>query len=127
MTPESNRMEIPNFKTRLSNHRGLITACLLTTLLWGMHAVWFLHDTRPPVWDMALHQTYALNYLGGNVEGEVRGLRQYWMDNDFTEPPHCSPRGCENHRQRTIRSHHPEPPGPRCRIGPPGTVLHYLR
>jgi hypothetical protein len=46
---------------------GLLTAFLLTALLWGMHFVWLSRDTRPPVWDMALHQTYALNYLGGSA------------------------------------------------------------
>lgn len=45
--------------------RGFLTACVLTALLWGMHCVWLSRDTRPPVWDMALHQTYALNYLEG--------------------------------------------------------------
>jgi 4-amino-4-deoxy-L-arabinose transferase-like glycosyltransferase len=44
---------------------GILTAFLLTSLLWAVHFVWLAHDTRPPVWDMALHQTYALNYLGG--------------------------------------------------------------
>jgi 4-amino-4-deoxy-L-arabinose transferase-like glycosyltransferase len=58
-------MTEPN-RSGLSNH-GLIAACVLTLLLWGMHFVWFLHDTRPPVWDMALHQTYALNYLQGQM------------------------------------------------------------
>jgi hypothetical protein len=36
---------------------GFLTACLLTTLLWSFQAVWLSRDTRPPVWDMALHQT----------------------------------------------------------------------
>ena len=36
---------------------------LLSAGLWGIHAVWLRRDTRPPVWDMALHQSYALNYL----------------------------------------------------------------
>jgi|WetSurSiteA1Bulk_404760.scaffolds.fasta_scaffold07447_2 4-amino-4-deoxy-L-arabinose transferase-like glycosyltransferase len=42
---------------------GFLTACLLTALLWGVQIAWLEHDTRPPVWDMALHQTYALNYV----------------------------------------------------------------
>lgn len=37
----------------------------LACALWGVHAVWLMRDTRPPVWDMALHQAYALNYLPG--------------------------------------------------------------
>lgn len=50
-----------------SDRGGLVTVFLLTALLWGMHIAWLAHDTRPPVWDMALHQTYALNYLGANT------------------------------------------------------------
>jgi 4-amino-4-deoxy-L-arabinose transferase-like glycosyltransferase len=53
-----------------ADREGLITACLLTALLWGMHLAWLKRDTRPPVWDMALHQAYALNYLdAGQREG----------------------------------------------------------
>lgn len=36
---------------------------VLSSALWVLHAVWLSHDTRPPAWDMAVHQTYALNYL----------------------------------------------------------------
>ncbi len=43
---------------------GVLTALLLSCILWTVHFVWLAEDTRPPVWDMALHQTYALNYLG---------------------------------------------------------------
>jgi 4-amino-4-deoxy-L-arabinose transferase-like glycosyltransferase len=39
----------------------LIIACGMT--LWLVNAVWLTIDTRPPVWDMALHQMYALNYV----------------------------------------------------------------
>jgi hypothetical protein len=42
---------------------GFITACFLTALLWALHITWLERDTRPPVWDMALHQSYALNYV----------------------------------------------------------------
>jgi hypothetical protein len=77
MAPESNQLEMSNLRSRISNYQGLITACLLTTLLWGMHVVWFQHDTRPPVWDMALHQTYALNYLGGSETGN-NGIANPW-------------------------------------------------
>ena len=42
---------------------GFLTACLLTVLLWGFQITWLKRDTRPPVWDMALHQAYALNYV----------------------------------------------------------------
>ncbi|MBN1566213.1 MAG: glycosyltransferase family 39 protein [Acidobacteria bacterium] len=46
----------------VSDKSRLITVCLLTALLWGFQIIWLDRDTRPPVWDMALHQTYALNY-----------------------------------------------------------------
>jgi hypothetical protein len=45
------------------DRNGFLTSLLLTMLLWGFHIVWLSKDTRPPVWDMALHQTYAFNYL----------------------------------------------------------------
>jgi hypothetical protein len=34
----------------------------LAAMIWLVNGVWLDLDTRPPVWDMALHQTYALNY-----------------------------------------------------------------
>ncbi|MGA2264012.1 MAG: glycosyltransferase family 39 protein [Acidobacteriota bacterium] len=42
---------------------GLVTVLLAVTVLWGVNFIWLRLDTRPPVWDMALHQSYALNYL----------------------------------------------------------------
>jgi len=60
--------KIPKFKFRISDS-GLITAFLLTILLWGTHFIWLSRDTRPPVWDMALHQTYALDYLDAGNAG----------------------------------------------------------
>ena len=36
---------------------------LLSCALWSLNAVWLSRDTEPPAWDMAVHQTYALNYL----------------------------------------------------------------
>jgi hypothetical protein len=41
----------------------LATILPLVVLLWSVNIVWLRRDTRPPVWDMALHQSYALNYL----------------------------------------------------------------
>ena len=41
----------------------LATILPMVFLLWGLNIVWLRRDTRPPVWDMALHQSYALNYL----------------------------------------------------------------
>lgn len=45
------------------DRRGIVTILLAVTALWVVNIVWLRCDTRPPVWDMALHQTYALNYL----------------------------------------------------------------
>src|SRR5512137_944107 len=56
-TEEQRRVE--DFQVR----RDYFLLLMLSILLWVLHAVWLLRDTRPPVWDMALHQTYALNYL----------------------------------------------------------------
>jgi 4-amino-4-deoxy-L-arabinose transferase-like glycosyltransferase len=64
---------------------SILTAFLLTILLWGMHFIWFRRDTRPPVWDMALHQTYALSYLEGrNLNNE--GATGPWQ-NSGNYPP----------------------------------------
>ena len=43
--------------------RGLAAVWVLAALLWGVNLFWLKRDTRPPLWDMALHQAYALNYL----------------------------------------------------------------
>ena len=56
---------------RISDH-GLVTAFVATLLLWGLHIVWLSRDTRPPVWDMALHQAYALNYAGDSAPESVK-------------------------------------------------------
>jgi 4-amino-4-deoxy-L-arabinose transferase-like glycosyltransferase len=49
----------------------LIFAC--AGALWAVNAIWLANDTRPPVWDMALHQTYALNYVPGfQAQPELR-------------------------------------------------------
>ena len=46
---------------------------LLSCALWGLNDVWLSRDTEPPAWDMAVHQTYALNYLpGADVSPDVR-------------------------------------------------------
>jgi 4-amino-4-deoxy-L-arabinose transferase-like glycosyltransferase len=47
----------------LNRRWALIIAC--GTALWLVNAVWLTLDTRPPVWDMALHQAYALHYVPG--------------------------------------------------------------
>ncbi|MBP1595321.1 MAG: hypothetical protein H6Q05_698, partial [Acidobacteria bacterium] len=39
---------------------GLVVVICLSAALWIVNFLWLRRDTRPPVWDMALHQTYAL-------------------------------------------------------------------
>jgi hypothetical protein len=51
----------------IGKRRAVVTALLFTAALWGVNILWLLHDSRPPAWDMALHQTYALNYFPGVV------------------------------------------------------------
>jgi 4-amino-4-deoxy-L-arabinose transferase-like glycosyltransferase len=52
----------------LESWRDHLWILLLFAGIWAVNTVWLLRDTRPPVWDMALHQTYALNYLGQEPE-----------------------------------------------------------
>lgn len=50
-------------RTGMANsRRALTTAFLFTAMLWSVNVIWLLMDSRPPAWDMAMHQTYALNY-----------------------------------------------------------------
>jgi 4-amino-4-deoxy-L-arabinose transferase-like glycosyltransferase len=41
---------------------------MMTACLWVVNALWLARDTRPPVWDMALHQSYALQYTAGYAD-----------------------------------------------------------
>ncbi len=52
---------MPETKTSPVLDHGLVL--LLCAATWGINAAWLRMDTRPPVWDMAMHQAYALNYL----------------------------------------------------------------
>jgi len=46
------------------NHLRLVVGCgLIVALLLGAHAAWLYWNDRPPMWDSALHLTYALRYL----------------------------------------------------------------
>lgn len=49
---------------RLFREQGIVLS--VATAVWLVNAAWLMRDTRPPVWDMALHQTYALNYVPGH-------------------------------------------------------------
>ncbi len=67
------------------DRKGLLTVLLLTALLWGMNILWLMQDTRPPVWDMALHQTYAFNYLGDSAPALHENLKPW--ERSGTYPP----------------------------------------
>jgi hypothetical protein len=56
--------------------RDYLLLSALTALIWGVNAVWLELDSRPPVWDMAMHQGYALNYLPGAM-GASEGV-PFW-------------------------------------------------
>jgi 4-amino-4-deoxy-L-arabinose transferase-like glycosyltransferase len=56
---------------------------LCSAVLWLVNAVWLVIDTRPPVWDMALHQIFALNYVPGYSAPE--GLRIWEFSGNY--PP----------------------------------------
>jgi hypothetical protein len=59
----SNRQSsIVNRQSRRFDYSYLV---LLSLSLWIVHVLWLARDSRPPVWDMALHQSYALNYWPG--------------------------------------------------------------
>jgi 4-amino-4-deoxy-L-arabinose transferase-like glycosyltransferase len=51
---------------RYSDYRYIL---LLAASLWLVNAIWLLKDARPPVWDMAMHQSYALNFWPGDNSG----------------------------------------------------------
>lgn len=53
----------------IAPHKGWVVILLLSALLWGVNLVWLVNDTRPPVWDMALHQAYAIGYLDPSASG----------------------------------------------------------
>ncbi len=52
-------------RPRTSLRWKLLTVAGLAAAVWLLNAWWLSHDSRPPVWDMAAHQSYALNFLGG--------------------------------------------------------------
>jgi len=66
-----------------TDHRQLLPVIACTAALWTLNAFWLANDTRPPVWDMALHQMYALNYVPGFSPAE--GLRFWQLSGNY--PP----------------------------------------
>jgi len=57
------QLSAANPTNRMKSNRDLALVFGLAAALWAVHFVWLQRDTRPPVWDMAMHQAYALNYL----------------------------------------------------------------
>ena len=45
--------------------RGPAIVLCIATAVWLINAAWMMRDTRPPVWDRALQQTYALTDVPG--------------------------------------------------------------
>ncbi len=74
----------PAWQRWLDRRGGFAAACLLTAALWAGNLLWLARDTRPPVWDMALHQSYALNYLPG-AAGEEPAIRPWARSGNY--PP----------------------------------------
>ncbi len=68
-----------------SKMRGLLIAWLPAAVLWTANALWLMLDTRPPSWDMAVHQNLALNYLPGGAE-TARGTLAPWSRSDNYPP-----------------------------------------
>ena len=60
---------------------GLAVVISLSAALWIVNLLWLRRDTRPPVWDMALHQTCALNYLPAAQATETPGALTSWSGN----------------------------------------------
>ena len=68
------------FDSKKDYWRQLAFVFGLAAALWIVHAVWLAHDTRPPVWDMASHQMYALNYLpGSDADPDLSLWRRSWV------------------------------------------------
>ena len=66
-----------NCASREFGRRDLAYLCALALSIWLVNAIWLALDTRPPVWDMAMHQAYAFNYLPDGSPGSARGP-QIW-------------------------------------------------
>jgi 4-amino-4-deoxy-L-arabinose transferase-like glycosyltransferase len=49
------------------HRQSILVSIAFTAALWTVNTIWLMKDTRPPVWDMALHQAYALNYYPADV------------------------------------------------------------
>ncbi len=63
MTAGATHMETPDgYPSRKLDYLLIVS---LAVALWGCHWIWLSRDTRPPVWDMAMHQSFAFNYLPG--------------------------------------------------------------
>jgi Dolichyl-phosphate-mannose-protein mannosyltransferase len=77
------RTEVPRVADAGSRPIFRIADWLLpAALVWALNAVWLARDTRPPVWDMALHQSYAFNYLGVGAGDDLA-----WWERSGPYPP----------------------------------------
>ena len=58
-------MDQPKLPTVPATHTRIEVAVtiFLSGALWLLNGIWLARDTKPPAWDMAVHQAYALNYL----------------------------------------------------------------
>ncbi len=74
----------PPFSAEAGSIRTLLLVSGLTVLIWVTNAVWLSLDTRPPVWDMALHQTYAFDYVSGDASIGTR--IPFWLRSGVYPP-----------------------------------------
>src|SRR5687767_6306078 len=63
----------------------LAYVCAFALSIWLVNAIWLALDTRPPVWDMAMHQAYAFNYIPDGIQGSARGPQIWARSGDY--PP----------------------------------------
>jgi hypothetical protein len=69
----------------MRSHKGDFALVLsLACVIWTINAIWLGLDSRPPVWDMAMHQSYAFNYLPGVILPE--SISSFWMRSGVYPP-----------------------------------------
>ncbi len=70
--------------TRVELFRTLLLVSVLTGTVWTANYIWLSLDKRPPVWDKALHQTYAFNY--GSDETSIKNQISVWLRSGIYPP-----------------------------------------
>jgi hypothetical protein len=78
--PDANAASLASGESRLTIR--IADWLLPAILVWTLNGIWLARDTRPPVWDMAMHQSYAFNYLGDGAGDELA-----WWERSGTYPP----------------------------------------